>query len=285
MPAAIAAPRAFDDAAALYLALYSDFPDRFRWDGPARVWRRAADGWAPARPEVVIADTTDVLRSALSAESVPLVFRCVFAPASRVAALEAVTDENAWRASEIARARAEHERFETRRAAERAELEATASLDVDTLDAPQRLAASIRRASAQKALARWRDLPPFAEPRPRLLDDRQRERLLRAVNHHNVYTAVRLASGRPECAYRAKAAPVDVDPRAWLASLPRTPGVVTLSSALYRAYVAALSPGVRPCHEREFHRLAVEVLGDGDARACQTHRNGRRFYRNLALSA
>ncbi|WP_228943345.1 hypothetical protein [Nocardioides sp. Leaf374] len=273
MPASVPAPRAFDQAAALCLAS-SDFPARFRWDAPARTWRRrSGDRWHVVYPEAVVAAAAHVLEAALAAEDVPLVFRCVFAPPAYVDALQAV---ESWEADREAHARAEYEHlgaWEEREAHKRAErIALQAALDAGD--------------AGPSAHYRLKQLEP--RPYTRLapaatVTRNQRERLRRAVSRRGVESAVRNASGLDAFAYAAEDAPVDVDPRAWLTALPRVPGGRVLTSDLYAAYVASLPTGSRPLHNRAFHALAVEILGEGDAAACRRRIRGRDFYLAVSL--
>jgi hypothetical protein len=266
MPAPVPAPRPFDQAAALYLAS-SNFPDRFRWDAPARTWRRrSGDRWHVVYPEAVVAAAAQVLEAALAAEDFPLVFRCVFAPPAFVYALQAV---ESWEAHREANARAEYEHeaaWEAREARKRAERE--------TLQAS--MGAGEAGPSAQYRLQQLEPRPYTRLAPAATVTRNQRERLRRAVSRRGVESAVRNASGLDAFAYTAEAAPVDVDPRAWLAALPRVPGGRVLTSDLYAAYVASLPTGSRPLHNRAFHALAVEVLGERIKRS-------REFYPNVSL--
>lgn len=275
MPASVPAPRAFDQAAALYLAS-SDFPDRFRWDATARTWRRrSGERWHVVYPEAVVAAAAHVLEAALAAEDVPLVFRCVFAPPAYVDALQAV---ESWEAHREAHARAEYEHLaawedaEACKRAERVALQASLEAQERTSDW-----------TLQQRLRRLEPTPYAPLPRPVAVWSAQRERLRRAVSRRGMESAVRNASGLDAFAYGAEDAPVDVDPRAWLAALPCVHGGRVLTSDLYAAYVASLPTGSRPLHNRAFHALAVEVLGAGDAAVCRRRIRGRDFYLSVSL--
>lgn len=293
MTAPPSAPRAFDLAAALYLSdPASGFAAAFAWDHPARTWRRRVDDcWLPLPLARVVDHATAVLSAALSSgPDVPLVFRCTLAHPADVPALEAVTDWAAERAARAASAATESGLQTLAAASEWDRLHAERDRLRDLVAGGAHALTDfvrLRSLDASTVLARPRPSPttPTVAPAelPSLITPAHRERLLAALSWRGVNAAVRRASGMAPCVYVPAAAPVEVDPRAWLAALPRVPGVVVLRSALYAAYCAALPEGAAPVYDRAFHALAVEVLGNGDARACRTERKGRRYYRDLAL--
>lgn len=260
--------RSFDVAAAYYLAHDSDLPARFRYDAPVNLWRDRSG--KPTTFGAVTLVATETLHTALSEPDIPTAFRCVFAPVERVEALAAVTD---WHA--------ERDRLDTEEStAHRARWEA------DEADKRRRRAALLAEVEAGRNPAAHFALPateptPYRRLPPRrraLVDSRQRERLLRSVTGRQVREAVMTASHHEPFRYRAVDAPVQVDPRAWLASLPREDGAETLRSAVYRAYLDALPDGARPLDERRFHALARETFGDPTRR-----HPGHWYYRDVRL--
>jgi hypothetical protein len=117
---------------------------------------------------------------------------------------------------------------------------------------------------AQRARRAWpADSPcPIASLKPHR---EQAERLRRRLSGRLLREVIEEAGVAPACRYMAPAAPVFVDPRAWIEThTRRSPDGRLRTSTLHAAYVAAVAaaaPQVAPMHPRLFRAVAEAHLG------------------------